>query len=364
MDLKSGYPFSIIKNSIPYNYLKLEHDITTDVVILGGGITGALVRYHLIKSGIKCITIDARTIGFGSTSASTSLLQYEIDIPLYKLTEIIGKEKAERAYKLCDKAINDLEEIAKALNIKEFESKKSLYYAKYKKDSDWLKKEFEARKTAGFKVEYLTPEEVQKQYGIKSYGAILSHHGAQTNAYIMAHELLQYKADKKDFAVYDRSPVKNIKHEKNGVVLKTENGYTLKAKKLVYATGYEVVEFIDRPIVDLLSTYAVVSEQYNERDFWKDEVLIWNTADPYLYVRTTADNRILIGGRDEEFSNPAKRDKLLKRKTKQLTDDANKLFPNLNFIPEFSWTGTFGATKDGLPYIGSYHKKPNRQQPC
>ena len=133
----------------------------------------------------------------------------------------------------------------------------------------------------------------------------------------------------------------------------------MKAKKLVYATGYEVVEFIDKPIVDLLSTYAVVSEQYNERDFWKDEVLIWNTADPYLYVRTTIDNRILIGGRDEEFSNPEKRDKLLKRKTKQLTADANKLFPKLNFIPEFSWTGTFGATKDGLPYIGAYKEKPN-----
>jgi glycine/D-amino acid oxidase-like deaminating enzyme len=33
----------------------------------------------------------------------------------------------------------------------------------------------------------------------------------------------------------------------------------------------------------------------------EDEVLIWNTADPYLYVRTTADNRVLVGGRDEDF---------------------------------------------------------------
>lgn len=359
MNLKSGYPFSIIKNGIPNNYPKLEADITTDIVILGAGITGALVRYHLVKEGIKCITIDARTIGFGSTSASTSLLQYEIDVPLYKLSEMIGKEKAERAYKLCDKAIDDLEGIAKELKVEEFEYKNSLYYAKYKKDADWLKQEYEARKEADFKVNYLTQKEVQNQYGIESYGAILSHHGAQTNAYVMAHELLKYKSDKKEFAVYDRSPIKDITHKKDGVVLKTENGYTIKAKKLVYATGYEVVEFIDKPIVDLFSTYAVVSEQYNERNFWQDEVLIWNTADPYLYIRTTIDNRVLIGGRDDEFSNPKKRDKLLKRKTKQLTNDVNKLFPKLNFIPEFSWAGTFGSTKDGLPYIGSYKEKPN-----
>lgn len=359
MNLKSGYPFSIIKNGIPNSFPKLESDVTTDVVILGAGITGALVRYHLAKQGIKCITIDARTIGFGSTSASTSLLQYEIDVPLYELSEKIGKEKAQRAYQLCDKAIDDLEAISKELNIEEFESKKSLYYAKYKKDADWLKQEYEARKEAGFEVDYLTQKEVQEQYGIKSYGAIVSHHGAQTNAYVMAHELLRYKSDQKEFAVYDRSPVENITHKKEGVILTTHNGHTIKANKLVYATGYEVVEFIDKPIVDLLSTYAVVSEQYNERNFWKDEVLIWNTADPYLYIRTTIDNRILIGGRDDEFSNPKKRDKLLKRKTKQLTKDANKLFPKLNFIPEFSWAGTFGSTKDGLPYIGPYSKKPN-----
>ena len=142
-------------------------------------------------------------------------------------------------------------------------------------------------------------------------------------------------------------------------MLKTENGYTVKAKKLVYATGYEVVDFIDKDIVNLLSTYAVVSEQYNKRPFWKDEVLIWNTADPYLYVRTTPDNRVLVGGRDEDFSDPVKRDKLIDKKTKQLTKDISKLFPNLDFKPEFSWTGTFGATKDGLPYIGPYKKLPN-----
>lgn len=359
MNLKSGYPFSIMKNGIPANFPKLEHDAETDVVILGGGITGALVRYHLIKAGIKCITIDARTIGFGSTSASTSLLQYEIDVPLYKLTEMIGKEPAERAYRLCNEAINDLGVLAEELKLEEFENKNSLYYAAYKKDVSWLKKEYKARKEAGFTVEYLEADDIKKQYGFTCYGGILSHHGAYTNAYVFAYKLLQYNKDDENAKIYDRSPVESIKEHKNGVTLNTENGYTIKANKIVYATGYEVVEYIDKDIVQLLSTYAVVSEQYNDRKFWKDEVLLWNTADPYLYIRTTTDNRILIGGRDEEFSNPVKRDKLLKKKTEQLVADANKLFSDLNFIPEFSWAGTFGATKDGLPYIGEYDKMPN-----
>ena len=35
-----------------------------------------------------------------------------------------------------------------------------------------------------------------------------------------------------------------------------------------------------------------------------------------------------------------------------------KLFPQYEFVPEFSWSGTFGSTKDGLPYIGKYKNKP------
>lgn len=360
MTLKAGFPFSLIKDGLPYTFPKLDRNIEAEVVIIGAGISGALVRYYLVNAGIDCVTIDARTIGLGSTCASTSLLQYEIDVPLYELSEKIGKENAERAYKLCSEAIDKLEDIAKDKGVDYFESKKSLYYAAYKKDLSRLRKEFEARKAAGFKVRYLEEEEIMKEYGFKAPGAIVSDQGAQTNAYMLTHYLLQHKYKKgKTNEIFDRSPVTDIKHYKDGVVLKAESGYTIKAKKLIYATGYEVVNFIDKKIVNLMSTYAVVSEQYNERKFWKDDVLIWNTATPYLYMRTTPDNRILIGGRDEDFSDPVKRDKLIIEKTKQLTKDINKLYPYLDFKPEFSWTGTFGSTKDGLPYIGPYSKLPN-----
>ena len=42
-----------------------------------------------------------------------------------------------------------------------------------------------------------------------------------------------------------------------------------------------------------------------------------------------------------------------------LKKDFSKLFPEIELIPEFSWTGTFGSTKDALPYIGTYKKTPH-----
>ncbi|RTY95164.1 FAD-binding oxidoreductase [Flavobacterium sp. GT3R68] len=357
MDLKSGYPFWLINDGLPFSYEKLDRDVETEVVILGGGISGALVRYYLVKAGISCIVVDARTIGLGSTCASTSLLQYEIDTPLHELISLVGKKNAERSYHLCNYAITELGKIAKKLKV-DFEFKKSLYFAAHKKDLKSLKVEFAARQQAGFEVLYLKKEQIESDYGFTSPGGILSNHGGQTNAYALTHALFQYKKGEQ-FNTYDRSSIIKITHNKNNVELQTENGYTMKCKKLVYSTGFESIKYIDEKIVDLQSTYAVISEQYNVKKFWKDEVLLWNTADPYLYLRTTPDGRILVGGRDEPFYNPKKRDMLLKKKTKQLVNDVKKMFPNLDFTEEFNWTGTFGSTKDGLPYIGTYDKLPN-----
>lgn len=356
MNLGSGYPFWLIKDGLPFNYPKLEKDIKTDVVIVGSGISGALLRYYFTNAGMDCIAVDSRTIGLGSTCASTSLLQYEIDTPLYRLIEICGKDNAERAYHLCNHAIEELGRISKKLGFAEFEFKDSLYFAAYKKDVAFLEKEFKARKSAGFDVEFLNEARVQKEYHFSAPAAILSKHGAQTNAYLLTHHLLQHKIP--DSPVYDRTRIIKTSHHENGVELRTEEGFTIDAKRIVYATGYEVVEMLEKDIVKLLSTYATISEQYGGKQFWKNNVMIWNTADPYLYMRTTPDGRILVGGRDEEFYNPGKRDKLINKKTKQLEKDFKKLFPELPFKSEFSWTGTFGSTKDGLPYIGQYKKIP------
>lgn len=87
--------------------------------------------------------------------------------------------------------------------------------------------------------------------------------------------------------------------------------------------------------------------------------MIWETADPYLYLRTTSDNRILMGGLDDDFYQPALRDKRVKTKAKKLRAKFNKLMPSLPFYTDLSWAGTFASTKDGLPFIGSIAKLPH-----
>ena len=134
MNLTTGYPFGLIKSGLLYNYPKLEQSIKTDVIIIGGGISGALTAYYLINAGIKCMIVDARTIGLGSTCASTSLLQYELDKPLTELTDLIGWDAAMLSYNLCSESIHTLEKICRKIKFKHFQKQESLFFAAYKKD--------------------------------------------------------------------------------------------------------------------------------------------------------------------------------------------------------------------------------------
>jgi glycine/D-amino acid oxidase-like deaminating enzyme len=359
MDLRSGYPYWLIKNGLPFDYPKLEKEIKAEVIIMGGGISGALAGYYLANAGVDCAIVDARTIGLGSTCASTALLQYEIDVSLTELSNKIGTDKAVRSYRLCAESIGKLGGIAEKIGFADFEYRKSLYYAANKKDTAFLQKEYAARKAMGLAVSYLDKAAVNEQFGFSAPGAILSELAAQTNAYAFTHALHQYSTTK-GVRVFDRTVIRTIEHKNDTVKLVTNDGIELTAGKLIYANGYEAVNYVDKKIVQLHSTYAVISEHTTEaKQLWKDNAVLWNTADPYLYVRTTSDGRILVGGRDEKFYDPRKRDRLLPKKEKALVKDFTTLFPSIAFKPEFSWAGTFGATKDGLPFIGNYKKLPN-----
>lgn len=357
MDLKSGYPFLLIKHGLPFDYTKLEQNLKTDVLIIGSGISGALSAYYLVREGLDCVIVDARTVGLGSTCASTSLLQYELDMPLCELKNKVGLQHAGRAYQLCSEAIDRIEEICREISFKEFNRRNSLYYAAFKKHRLLLKEETTIRKQFGFDVHLLDQSDIEGRYGFSAPAAILSKQGADINAYTFTHALLQ-AALKMGLRVYDRTRVRSIQYKKNGVILDSENGFKIQAKTVVNAMGYEVQDVIPG-IATLNSTYAICSEQLPVETIWKNKDLIWNTADPYLYMRATNDHRIIVGGRDEKFYDPIARDKLLKSKSKLLVKDFNKLFPDIKLDPEFSWTGTFGSTPDSLPYIGRHKKFPH-----
>ncbi|MDQ3010619.1 MAG: FAD-binding oxidoreductase [Acidobacteriota bacterium] len=360
MNLRTPEPYWLLKSGLVNVYPSLQKDLKVDFAIMGGGITGALVAYYLSQAGISVALCDRRHIGMGSTCASTGLLQYEIDKPLFELTEMVGEQHAARSYHLCLESIAKIGELVRKHKIEaEFESKKSFYYASRKKDvPDQIEKEYKIRRKHGIKVELLNGEKIAAMFPFRAPAALLSDTGAQVDAYRLAQGILQASI-RNGAQVFDQTEITEIEYQSRGVLLRTEHGATIKAKKLVIANGYESHDYVPFNVIRLHSTYAIVSEPLQQKEIWHQNCLIWETATPYLYMRTTKDRRVLVGGKDETFSSPNKRDKLLTRKTRELVEAFGRKFPDLPLQVDFAWTGTFAETEDGLPYIGSIKQRPH-----
>ncbi len=93
MNLRSPEPYWLLQGGLLHPYPSLHKDVKVDFAIMGGGITGALIAYYLSQEGLTVAVCDRRHIGMGSTCASTGLLQYEIDTPLFALAEMIGEKR-------------------------------------------------------------------------------------------------------------------------------------------------------------------------------------------------------------------------------------------------------------------------------
>lgn len=349
-DLHGGVPYWIARNASRTDYPQLTADVDTDVIIIGGGVTGALCAYHLIEAGVPCVVVDARAIGTGSTCASTALLQYEIDTPLHELIAHVGLSHAVRAYQASVLSVSALIDLGSRLGNGSIQPRNSVQYASRKRHVRWLKEEAELRNTYGVPVELLIGAETRQVLPFEAPAALRSELAAEADAWRLTHALHDHSRTA-GVRVYERSTIVEFHDDRTGIRLRTANGCTLKAKHLIYATGYASLDLLPEKVVDMHSTYALVTEAGTLAEPWPDAALIWETAQPYLYMRTAPQGRIIVGGRDEPFRSPALRDALLERKTKALLQDISRLLPDIPIRSEFAWCGTFGTTKDGLPYI-------------
>lgn len=361
MDLLSCCPFWPLKDGLPAAYPPLERNISTDVAIIGGGITGALVAWHLAEAGVNLVLVDRREVAHGSTAGSTSLLQYEIDVPLFRLEQRLGRDRARRAYQGCLGAVHRIGRLVRRLKLDcGFQPTGSLLLARNRASVPALLREFSARRDAGFAVEWWSRRELARRGSLPQPAALFSRRSdaAQVDAYALAYGLLA-AAVARGASVHDRTTVIRHRTTSRGVELFTDRGARIRARWLVVASGYESDRFLPKPVTTLHSTYALASEPVAEFSGWPAGLpVIWETGDPYLYLRTTRDHRIIFGGCDEPFHDPVARDRLLGAKVATLRRRFARLFPRIPLEVATAWAGTFGKTADGLPFIGGHPATP------
>jgi glycine/D-amino acid oxidase-like deaminating enzyme len=265
----------------------------------------------------------------------------------------VGQERAVDAYRGCLAGLSALSGLARQLGDVGFRRRSSLYLASNARDAKRLQKEGRLRRRFGLPCDTWGRRELAREFeAAPSTTALWTTRAAEVDPYRLCRALLA-RCQERDFVLALRTTALGLVPQPRHVEVHTDRG-VLRAAHVVVAAGYESARFLPAPVASLHSTFAVVTEPLYVFDGWPERCLIWESARPYLYLRTTSDGRVLVGGRDVRFQNAQRRDARVHRVARQLLGDARRLLPRLELVGAYAWAGTFGETKDGLGYIGPH----------
>jgi glycine/D-amino acid oxidase-like deaminating enzyme len=325
--------------------------IRSEIIVVGTGISGALAADALLSAGFSVLAVDRRNVMTGSTSASTALLEFEIDNPLISLEKKIGKSMAARAWWRSAQSVQALSDRIRDLGIDcDFFPRSSLYLPGDVLGVRDLKREAAARQNLGLRSTFVDRAELEKLSGIQAAGAILSKGNGEVNPVRLV-EGIWKNFLKNGGDIVENVEITEVDQTRSFVRLETSEGHAIAAKYAVFCTGYEVLKCAKPRNYKVVSTWVLGTRRQPDK-LWRSKSLIWEAADPYLYMRTTPDGRILAGGEDEPFSSAELRDKMLPKKIAAIAKGAKKIWPHANFEADYAWTGSFGDSPTGLPAIG------------
>lgn len=358
MELHTGEPYWAIRNGLLHSYPPVRSDQSAEVVVLGAGITGALVARALAVQGADVLVVDRHDVGMGSTAASTGLLQYATDCPLTSLIARIGDEAAVGVFRMGLDAVSTIERLCLEVgDASGFNRRPSLYLASRPWAAAAIEREYVAQKRHGFDVSLLDRAAIEAFYGFGGEAALYCVGDGEVDCYRFVHALVA-DAARRGARVFDRTEIVRVTAGRRGVELETDRGHRITAGTLINAAGYETEEVLQTP-AELTSTWAIATEPVDSFEGWEDRCLIWETARPYFYLRTTEDGRVLAGGLDQSSPTRHESRKELNRQSEALADRVRRMFPAMQLEVAYRWAGAFATTADNLPIVGTRPEFPN-----
>ncbi|ACS99684.1 NAD(P)/FAD-dependent oxidoreductase [Paenibacillus sp. JDR-2] len=356
-ELHSGHLFWPTTWKQHKSYPVISGNLQVRVAIIGGGMSGSMCAYILAKSGIANAVFERGTIAGGSTSANTGLLQFSNDVMLCDLIDQIGQQAAVQFYAACKEAVKQIGLIAGGLAIDpHFVPRSSLYYASSEQELPKLRKEYQALKQNGFDIDFWEADAISRHFPFRRSGAIITKGDAEVNPFRFVHGIADAAAVS-GARLYEHTDIVSHERSKNGKHrLSTAEGHIIEADRVIYAIGYEPEELRGKLVKPILNrsfaAVTAVQDQSKLEQSWHKRMMVWETARPYLYMRTTVDNRIVIGGLDEPTEHPIDGEQERSKRIDKLYDKLTAHFPMLDVPFEYEWSATFGESVDNLPFIG------------
>jgi glycine/D-amino acid oxidase-like deaminating enzyme/nitrite reductase/ring-hydroxylating ferredoxin subunit len=327
----------------------IDRDLSTDVVVIGGGLTGITTAYLLKEAGVKVVLLERGRCAGADTGHTTAHLTYVTDERLHHLVKIFGKDASKAFWEAGTAAIDSMWQISRKLKIDcEFKWVPGFLHAssidQSRKEKELLQRDAELASEFGFKAEFLDEVPFLKRPGVR-----FDHQAKFQPLKYLAPLLRKISGDgsfvfeNTDASEVDSDPL-TVHADKHKIrceylVVATHDplvgkssliGATLFQTKLALYTSYVLGTRIPHGLVP--------------------EALFWDTSDPYYYLRSDArsgeEDYVIFGGEDVKTGQEKDASEVFQK----LEQSLKHLLPAARVVDR--WLGQVVETNDGLPFIG------------
>lgn len=318
----------------------LEKNIKTEVCVIGGGIAGLSTAYQLSKRGHKVTVVEAFQMGSGQTGRTTAHLTCQLEEQFVHLLKMHREKDVSLYLDAHRNAIETMAAIIEREGIEcNFKRVDGFLFKGQNFDQEDLIKEQEAARKCNLELE-LVSETPLLNYKISS---LKFENQAQFNPQKYLRGLIQVMLHE-GVKFYEGSHVNHIEEKEDGrVSLSTDSGAVIDAKYVVVAT--------DSPISN---RYAIHTKQHAYRTYSMafsieegayEDMLLWDTEDPYHYVRFAKDT-LVVGGEDHKTGQEPDGDPF--EKLERWTKDHFSIVKKV----KWKWSGQVFEPSDQMSYIG------------
>ena len=326
-------------------YPYLNKDIDCDVIVVGGGISGAITSFFLVKEGFNVVVLEKNIIGYKNTSISTSCITDFVD-ELYLKRE---KDKNNlsrlnrRANALLDEILVDIGDnnYLKKINHNIISTKMF--------QKGMFKAELDERVKLGEEVNMLE----------KGNGIVIDNLARTINPYNLTCDIFSYLSSFPNVHIYENTKLKSFNSSYDCVKVITNNDYIISAKSLIITTSIDGIDISSIPSCELYKRFGI-----KLKTNFKEDLSLKVLNDIPINIRVDNFGNMLVSGIDTKYNYRMENDKYLsmqeKENEKRLKSLVYKLFPKIEIADEIiSFSGDIIQTKDRLPVISEIDKLPN-----
>jgi glycine/D-amino acid oxidase-like deaminating enzyme/nitrite reductase/ring-hydroxylating ferredoxin subunit len=324
-------------------YPRLDKSLETDILIIGGGITGITCAYCLALKGAKPILIEAGGICDGTTGNTTGKITIQHDIIYNKITDKYGMDFAKFYAESQASALDFVKKRARQGSIDCQLAENTAYiFASAADDRETLKREYDVAQELGIDAEYIE----EPNFPPDNFGMLGFRHQAVFHP-VRYVEALAKEAVSTGAKIY--CGTKAIKVEDDNIkTVYCENDLVIKAKHLVLATQFPIYDGPNLFFTRLYAKRAYGIAVEAQKD-WPDGSYI-SSGEPARTIRTHVENdqRILIVVGEDHAT--ARSEDNTGLHFKHLIEYAERIAGPVDLLAK--WSAQDYDTPDQIPYIG------------